>query len=1085
MTSLRFLGEFGLWPSLALALALSAAAWALYRRDVAGRSPRLRVLLPSLRALAVFLATLMLAGPVLHHRRVVGQLLRLHLVVDGSQSMDLRDPQMEAGRKLMIAHQLGWTDATGLETGLLRAADRLAAARDALAAAEAGATTSPFRVFAEGAEAAGADLAALAPAALAGVVCNGTISYERWNNMPGSELGGLFERAEFKAGPAVRETRRELASRHEADEYLERFRGFLTPPASGEYTLWITGDDACELWLSASEDPVLKSLVARVPQWAPADQWEQDPAQRSRRIPLQAGRRYYLEVLHKEGGGDGHVAVRWTLPDGRIESPLPGSRLAPFLVAGQAGADPRQAFASEVVEPARRLAGRPVTDAAARTEFLALQRSAEVWEREFREAFARGAERLAAEGSAAVRAVLDRFDRTTRWERLVAALWGGRAPLLGEWARDHDVELSVLQGDRLVSLWRPRAGAQEAGVEAPAALASRPAAGLTDLAAALAGAQGAGAAAAGEADRTPGEAYVLFSDGAHNAPRSPVSAARTAGARNVPVYTVAVGTTREPPDAAITGLSAPASAFHKDHLRGRIFLNDRLPAGRPLPLRICWGEHVVWTNELKTTGEGARVVDFDFPLEAPVRAATTPRPEGVLQAGVRLDLRAEVVPGAGDTEAANNARAFEVFAVVREYRVLLVEGRPRWEWRYLDNLFSRDRKWKVTSVVVGEEPLKRGAGEHEFPADRAALFAYDLVVLGDLPFESFRPDEREWLRDFVGERGGGLLLMDGARGGLRSAAVGVLDALRPGDGLPGSAPLAPTALRVASAAEGLPALDLGPASAGAKSAWSELAAPHQLVRLKPRAGAETLLEAVLADGSTAPALLYRRFGAGQVLHLAFDETWRWRHRVGELHHARFWNQVAAWLMEAPYAARDARVSLDAGAPVYRPGQRAPLRVRLRDREGRAQGGAVLLAQLYRDGQRVAALPLAPDEAGDGGYRAETGPLEPGRHEVRVTIGGEPEDAVKATVDFVVREQDAGELARLTADESTLRQVAAAARGSFHREEDMAALRDALKPLSRGRVVESETVLWQEWPWFAAILGLVTLEWLLRKKEGML
>jgi hypothetical protein len=44
---------------------------------------------------------------------------------------------------------------------------------------------------------------------------------------------------------------------------------------------------------------------------------------------LEAGKRYAIEALHKEGGGNDNLAVGWQLPDGTQERPIPGNRLAP------------------------------------------------------------------------------------------------------------------------------------------------------------------------------------------------------------------------------------------------------------------------------------------------------------------------------------------------------------------------------------------------------------------------------------------------------------------------------------------------------------------------------------------------------------------------------------------------------------------------------------------------------------------------------------------------------------------------------------------------------------------------------------
>src|SRR5262249_3349005 len=39
------------------------------------------------------------------------------------------------------------------------------------------------------------------------------------------------------------------------DYHLTRMRGFLHPPASGDYTFWIASDNSSELWLSTDPEP--------------------------------------------------------------------------------------------------------------------------------------------------------------------------------------------------------------------------------------------------------------------------------------------------------------------------------------------------------------------------------------------------------------------------------------------------------------------------------------------------------------------------------------------------------------------------------------------------------------------------------------------------------------------------------------------------------------------------------------------------------------------------------------------------------------------------------------------------------------
>jgi uncharacterized repeat protein (TIGR02543 family) len=70
-------------------------------------------------------------------------------------------------------------------------------------------------------------------------------------------------------------------------------------------------------------------LIASVPGWSNARECDKYPEQTSIEIPLAHGNRYYIEALHKEGGGGDHLAVGWTIPgnefnviDGLFLSPM-------------------------------------------------------------------------------------------------------------------------------------------------------------------------------------------------------------------------------------------------------------------------------------------------------------------------------------------------------------------------------------------------------------------------------------------------------------------------------------------------------------------------------------------------------------------------------------------------------------------------------------------------------------------------------------------------------------------------------------------------------------------------------------------
>ena len=156
----------------------------------------------------------------------------------------------------------------------------------------------------------------------------GTIGREEWAKVPGTAVSDI----PLAQPPTTTGVLSSLEGPTDvADNYGDRIRGFLIAPQTGDYRFWVAGDDNCEFWLSPDEDPAHKQRLAYVPGWTPTRQWTWYAAQASAPVALVAGQRYYLEVLHKEGGGGDNVAVTWQRPDGTgYGVPIPGAFLTPY-----------------------------------------------------------------------------------------------------------------------------------------------------------------------------------------------------------------------------------------------------------------------------------------------------------------------------------------------------------------------------------------------------------------------------------------------------------------------------------------------------------------------------------------------------------------------------------------------------------------------------------------------------------------------------------------------------------------------------------------------------------------------------------
>jgi hypothetical protein len=1089
--TLRFLGEWSLWAAAPAALAAALLAWFLYRRETRAARGFLSWLLPVLRALAVFGAVFILAGPLLHHRKVLGERARVLVFLDASQSMRLTDDTMEPARKLLFVHRAGWVPPGTLDTRLVEAADAVARARRAGSGAELtpAAPLEAARAFARELEAGYALLSKVRPETTAfALERKGVILREFWKGLPGGEVDALRNSPRFREAPSG-------TSLHElfeapvdwADDYGTRMRGFVHPPETGNYVFWIASDDQSELWLSPDESPDRKVLVARTPVFAPPRGWDTAPEQKSKPVRLDAGRKYYIEALHKEGSGGDSVSVGWQLPGGTMERPIPAPRLSAPVSAQASPAEAFEAklaaFREKLLSPAQTLAGKRQTDPANVLNPLHdLLKEAARWEKDLRDDFANYAARVAAAPDARLKAAIEKFDALPRWKRAEAILSGGPKGLLEQLAEKHHVELLTLGGAEPQTLWSSQnQSGEDLSKSIPRALPPEPSARTTNLSDGL-------RARVGDKDEER-SAAILFSDGQHNDGSSPLQTAKILGNRRIPVYTVGMGGLAQPEDLAVLRVKGPETLFYKDRVKGEIVLKDDMAPGKPFTVRVeCQGQ-VLWEKALTTDRSHLRTVPYDFPVQTLVEKMTAVKEKDLQVLSQPLAMKVTLSAVEGEREKGNNEMETHTRAVMHRRKLLILEGRPRWEFRYLRNLFERDEQWEVNAVLAdnaaGTGGWPRGDKPGTFPADREALLSCDLIVFGEVPRQCLKIEELQWIRDFVEKRGGGLIVIDGRRGHVASyAETKEFGPLLPVDWKGESVGGRPSKLRLTERGAQIGHLSLSSGTEANDDLWASLQPPHWVAPAKAQQGAEVLLEAMVGERAV-PALVTRRVGAGRVLFGGFDESWRWRYEVGDPHHQRFWNQMARWIMEPPFAVKDSRVSLDAGKVFYAHGERAEIRARLRDAQGRPVEKAAVEALLVRDGQKAGSVKLSADENSGGIFTGLTAPLQGGRYEVRVRAEGFSETETRVRTEFTVRSRDAGELASLGAHEELLRQMAAHSGGEFLREEEASSVASRLEPMSREKVVESTTILWQSYAWFLPLVLLLSVEWILRKWAGML
>ena len=505
-----------------------------------------------------------------------------------------------------------------------------------------------------------------------------------------------------------------------------------------------------------------------------------------------------------------------------------------------------------------------------------------------------------------------------------------------------------------------------------------------------------------------------------------------------------------------------------------------------------------------------------------------------------LNYRVEIEPIKGEKVSDNNQGSVTVIIEeappeeeelpedVDAVEVLLADGFPRWEFRYLRNLLDgRDRSVELQYVLARPESIHglaplRGRPAHagrkfgdslatSLPSRAKDWLGFDVIMLGDLPSNAINETGWKAIEQAVSEEGALLIAIAG-----RHAMPHRFTNARFKKLLPvafsqsrSAAPTKPFRLAWTPDGEESRILEVAEDSRTSREVW-EKTPPFTWRQQTARAkrNAKTLAYAVPPDRLQAssydpdqlaenhPLIVSQRIGAGRVVFFHFDSTWRLRYGADDRYHHRFWWQVLHWKVEPedeePLMQEGARIELSTDEESYHLGDPIHIKAKLSNADYSPVTGAAIRIKAMRDGIGLFTQAMQGRTSSPGIYDAvlETPLPEPGIYELVLEGDKAFDELVQATGNEIIKapvtiQPDAGlELQQLTADHTSLRHMAELSGGRFCKLPEAASLPDLFGPSKLiDRRIE-ETTLWDNHHLLTLFVSLLALEWILRRKAGL-
>ena len=553
-----------------------------------------------------------------------------------------------------------------------------------------------------------------------------------------------------------------------------------------------------------------------------------------------------------------------------------------------------------------------------------------------------------------------------------------------------------------------------------------------------------------------------------------------------PLYSVTFGLSGDAAqarDVAVERLDEQFTVFVKNELVVRAILRVRGYVKQDLPVALT-----ITDEKGQSQAIGRRTIRADEDnRQVEVEFLYTPQKTG----HYKLTLAAEPQPG--EVVVKNNRLDAYLTVLEGGLRILYLDGEKRFEQKFLRRAINASPDIELDDRIIDRRTSER------WPVDLGPDFTagkYDAFILGDLDAKALGDANLKALADAVGTKGKGLLMIGGrssfGRGNYIRTPVG--DALPltydPVEGaefdqqdpdqffLPGPLPLMPAASH--------PITRLAPDAENAEI-WGKLPPlnwANKFAGLKPNMpGLRVLLE----TPQQQPILVSGEYGKGRTLAFAGESTYLWPMHGFEKEHKRFWRQVVLWLVRRDDLNRDdVWIKLDQRR--FSPGSRVVVEAGARTGAGDPIATARLDTVLIHPGGKKEPFSLSQDE---DHFTGTLQPTAPGDYAIETTAFEGAKELGKARAEFLVFDRDV-ELSNPSADADLMASLAAWTKAEGGRAVAPEELPGLLAELAdKPPEYEERQTRWKlaatgpdAWAFFLALTALLSGEWFLRKKWGL-
>ncbi len=581
-----------------------------------------------------------------------------------------------------------------------------------------------------------------------------------------------------------------------------------------------------------------------------------------------------------------------------------------------------------------------------------------------------------------------------------------------------------------------------------------------------------------DAASLPIGAVILASDGADNAGGVDLETMSEFRRQRIPIHTIGFGREKSAHDVEMSDVQIPARALPDSRLAAQVSFHQQGFKGQKAKITLRDGKKILARKEVTLKDDGVEQTE------------SVPFNPGA--AAVHI-IEVAIDPLPGEDNVKNNVLTRLVNVDSRKPRILYLEGEPRWEFKFLRRAVEDDTTIDLVTMlrttqnkiyrqgIANPDELKDG-----FPTKVEDLFAFDGLIIGSVDAPYLTPGQQTLIKDFVDRRGGGLLFLGGkdalSDGGWKqSADVDLIPTILPDRKDTFQRIGAKVELSAAGRDNLITRLEEDPAKNVER--WKNL--PYVMNFQdpgQPKPGATVLVDGLPMTGGRVPLLITQNYGRGRTALFATGGSWRWQmlQPVADKSHEMFYQQLLRWLV----ADTPRRVITSTPKQSISDESHVPLRAEVRDRTYLPASDATAEAHVLGPEGVAETVQMRPDPIEQGVFTADYTTPKPGSYLVEVVATRGTEELGRDTITFR-REDGVAENFHTEQNRELLEKLASETGGRYYKPEDAQKLGKEISYSDAGITVRETRDLWDMPIVFLVLLMLRSVEWLLRRKWGVI